>query len=445
MNRGPYVEVNMSEYLKKAVKTAATDDTETRSVVEAMLDDVRHRRESAAREYAAKLDRWDKDVVVPTEQVRERIKEIPQSVRDDFQFARDQVFGFAVKQRESMHEFSTELFPGVRLGQKLIPCGCAGCYVPGGRFAHAASAIMSIATAKAAGVPYVVACSPARDDRGINPYVLYAMSICSPDVILTLGGVQAIAAMAFGLFTGKPADIIVGPGNRYVAEAKRLLYGEVGIDVFAGPSESLVLADAQADPRIIAVDLMSQAEHGYDSPVCLVTDSRSLASAVLELMPVVIAELPEPQVAKSCWDNYGEVILCRDRNEMAEVADELAMEHVQVMAGDPEWWLGRLRNYGSLFLGEGSTVSYGDKTSGPNHILPTKRAARYSGGLSVGKFIKTVTYQEVSPAANRRIGAVASRISRLEGMEGHARAADIRLRKYFSEEKFDFNVYRPRP
>jgi sulfopropanediol 3-dehydrogenase len=229
-----------------------------------------------------------------------------------------------------------------------------------------------------------------------------------------------------------------------VAEAKRLLYGEVGIDVFAGPSESLVLADAQADPHIIAVDLMSQAEHGYDSPVCLVTDSRPLASAVLELMPAVIAELPEPQVAKSCWDNYGEVILCRDRNEMAEVADELSMEHVQVMAGDPEWWLGRLRNYGSLFLGEGSTVSYGDKTSGPNHILPTKRAARYSGGLSVGKFIKTVTYQEVSPAANRRIGAVASRISRLEGMEGHARAADIRLWKYFPEEKFDFKVYRPR-
>lgn len=433
----------MSEYLKKAIKTVMADDTETRSVVETMLNDIRLRGERAVREYASKFDHWDKDLIVPPELVKERTKEIPQSVRDDFQFARDQVYGFAVKQRESMHEFSTELFPGVRLGQKLIPCECAGCYVPGGRFAHAASAIMSIATAKAAGVPHVVACSPARDNKGINPYVLYAMSICNPDVILTLGGVQAIATLAFGLFSGKPADIIVGPGNRYVAEAKRLLYGEVGIDVFAGPSESLVLADAQADPYIIAIDLMSQAEHGFDSPVCLVTDSRSLAKSVLELMPVVIAELPDPQVAKSCWDNYGEVILCRDRNEMAKIADDLAMEHVQVMAVDLEWWLGRLRNYGSLFLGEGSTVSYGDKTSGPNHILPTKRAARYSGGLSVGKFIKTVTYQEVSPAANLRIGAVASRISRLEGMEGHARAADIRLQKYFPGEKFDFYIYRP--
>jgi sulfopropanediol 3-dehydrogenase len=434
----------MSIYLKKAVKTAQTEDRETRAIAAAMLQEIRECGEAAVRKYAADLDHWTQDLRVTEEEVARRIRDIPQTVKDDFDFARDQVFNFAIQQRESLREFSVELFPGVRLGQKLIPCRCAGCYVPGGRFAHAASAIMSIATARAAGVSQVVACSPARDAQGINPYVLYAMSICRPDVILTLGGVQAIATLAYGLFTGMPADIIVGPGNRFVAEAKRLLYGEVGIDVFAGPSESLILADRQADPLIVAVDLMSQAEHGFDSPVWLVTDSRELAEAVIGWMPRLIRDLPDPKVTASCWEDYGEVILCRDREEMAAVADNLAVEHVQVQTADTDWWLERLKNYGSLFLGEGSTVTYGDKTAGTNHILPTKRAARYSGGLSVGKFIKTVTYQEVSRSANRRIGAVASRISRLEGMEGHARAADVRLRKYFPDEDFGFEVYRPR-
>jgi sulfopropanediol 3-dehydrogenase len=434
----------MCLYLKKATQTSQTEDQQTRSIVESMLKSIRDRKEVAVMEYAANLDHWTGALVVSAAEIKDRTKDISQSAKDDFNFAHDQVFNFAIKQRESMHEFSIELYPGVRLGQKLIPCGCAGCYVPGGRFAHAASAIMSIATAKAAGVPFIVACSPARDKQGINPYVLYAMSICKPDIILTIGGVQAIATMAYGLFTGKRADIIVGPGNRFVAEAKRLLYGEVGIDVFAGPSESLILADAQADPLVVAVDLMSQAEHGFDSPVFLVTDSRELGDSVIQLMPSVIQELPDPRVAESCWQNYGEVILCQDREEMAKVADELAIEHVQVMAEDSSWWLNRLKNYGSLFLGEGSTVTYGDKTSGTNHILPTKRAARYSGGLSVGKFIKTVTFQEVSREANRKIGAVASRISRLEGMEGHARAADIRLSKYFPAEDFGFDVYRRR-
>lgn len=299
---------------------------------------------------------------------------------------------------------------------------------------------MSVATAKAAGVPYIVACTPPRGDS-INPTVAYALSISGADVIMAMGGVQAVGTMVFGLFTGKPADIIVGPGNAFVAEAKRMLYGEVGIDVFAGPTESLIIADETAEPMIVAVDLVSQCEHGYDSPVWLLTDSSALGEKVIEIMPKVIADLPNPEVAASSWENYGEVVLCEDREALARVNDEYAAEHVQVIAEDLDWYLANLKNYGSLFLGEGCTVSYGDKTSGTNHILPTKKAARYSGGLNVGKFIKTLTYQKLTKEANRTIGAVASRISRYEGMEGHARAADIRLRKYFPDEKFDFEIY----
>jgi sulfopropanediol 3-dehydrogenase len=300
---------------------------------------------------------------------------------------------------------------------------------------------MSVATSKAAGVPFVVACSPPRGDS-INPAVAYALTLAKADAIMAIGGVQAIATMAFGLFTGKPADIIVGPGNALVAEAKRLLFGEIGIDVFAGPTESMIIADKTADPMIVAVDLVSQAEHGVDSPVWLVTDSKKLAEKVIEIMPKVIIDLPHPEVALSAWNDYGEVILCQDRNEMAEVSDEYAAEHVQIIAEDLDWYLQQLENYGSLFLGEACTVAYGDKVSGTNHILPTKKAGRYSGGLNVGKFIKTLTYQRLTPDANRKIAAVASRISRVEGMEGHARSADIRLRKYFPDEEFAFEVYR---
>lgn len=289
-------------------------------------------------------------------------------------------------------------------------------------------------------MPYIVACTPPRGDS-INPTVAYALSISGADVIMAMGGVQAVGTMVFGLFTGKPADIIVGPGNAFVAEAKRMLYGEVGIDVFAGPTESLIIADETAEPMIVAVDLVSQCEHGYDSPVWLLTDSSALGEKVIEIMPKVIADLPNPEVAASSWENYGEVVLCEDREALARVNDEYAAEHVQVIAEDLDWYLANLKNYGSLFLGEGCTVSYGDKTSGTNHILPTKKAARYSGGLNVGKFIKTLTYQKLTKEANRTIGAVASRISRYEGMEGHARAADIRLRKYFPDEKFDFEIY----
>nr|MBL0716391.1 histidinol dehydrogenase [Desulfobacterales bacterium] len=270
---------------------------------------------------------------------------------------------------------------------------------------------------------------------------LDALSLAKAYVIMSIGGVQAIGTMAYGLFTGKPADIIVGPGNAFVAEAKRMLFGEIGIDVFAGPTESLVIADDSADPMIVAVDLVSQAEHGYDSPVWLVTDSEKLASKILEIVPKVINDLPAPEVATASWRDYGEVVLCENRGEMVRVSDDYAAEHVQVMAKNLDWWLDQLSNYGSLFLGEACTVAYGDKTSGTNHILPTKKAARYSGGLNVAKFIKTLTYQKLSREANRKIGAVTSRISRTEGMEGHARSADIRLKKYFPEEEFDFDVY----
>jgi sulfopropanediol 3-dehydrogenase len=431
----------MSVYLKKASKAATTGQERIRNTVGEILDSIRNRGETAVREYAVKFDNWKRDFILTEDEIQQLITSVPQQVKDDIDFAYDQVYGFALKQRKSLLEFEAELYPGVILGQRLVPCKCAGCYVPGGRFAHAASAIMSVATSKAAGVPFVVACSPPRGDN-INPAVAYALTLAKADAILAIGGVQAIATMAFGLFTGKPADIIVGPGNALVAEAKRLLYGEIGIDVFAGPTESMIMADKTADPMIVAVDLVSQAEHGVDSPVWLVTDSKKLAEKVIEIMPKVIIDLPHPEVALSAWNDYGEVILCRDRNEMVEVSDEYAAEHVQIIAEDLDWYLQQLENYGSLFLGEACTVAYGDKVSGTNHILPTKKAGRYSGGLNVGKFIKTLTYQRLTSDANRKIAAVASRISRVEGMEGHARSADIRLRKYFPDKKFDFEVYR---
>jgi sulfopropanediol 3-dehydrogenase len=430
----------MATHLKTANRKIEETESNTRDIVKGILNRIRSRGEPAVRELAVKFDNWTRDFILSKEEIQALIDRVPQTAKDDIRFAYDQVYGFAVEQRESMKAFETELWPGVTLGQRLVPCRCAGCYIPGGRFAHAASAIMSVATAKAAGVPSVVACTPPRGDS-IDSTVAFALSLCGADVIMALGGVQAIGTMAFGLFTGRPADIIVGPGNAYVAEAKRELFGEIGIDVLAGPTESLIIADRTADPMIVAVDLVSQCEHGYDSPVWLLTDSKILGQKVIEIMPKVIADLLNSGVAASSWHDYGEVVLCKDREELAEINDAYAAEHVQVIAEDLDWYLENLHNYGSLFLGEGCTVSYGDKTSGTNHILPTKKAARYTGGLNVGKFIKTLTYQKLTKEANRTIGAVASRISRYEGMEGHARAADIRLRKYFPDETFDFEVY----
>ncbi|GAB6143308.1 histidinol dehydrogenase [Desulfocicer niacini] len=367
---------------------------------------------------------------------------MPESVKKDIRFAHAQVSGFAKAQRQSIAEFEHETLSGVRLGQKIIPMEVAGCYVPGGRFAHACSAIMSVATAKAAGVKTVIACSPLRGDS-IAPAVVYALEVAGADIILEMGGVQAVAIMAFGLFTGKPANILVGPGNAYVAEAKAILSstGKCTIDVFAGPTESAIIADATADPMTVAVDLVSQAEHGYDSPVWLFTDDKALGEKVLEIIPRVIADLPDPQVVQSSWENYGEIILCKNRQKLCRVNDDYAAEHVQVMADDLDWWLAKLRAYGSLLLGEGSTVPHGDKCSGTNHILPTKKAGYYSGGLNVHKFLKIYTWQEISKDANRVISGSASRLSRVEGMEGHARACDWWLRKYFPQENWNFEVY----
>jgi sulfopropanediol 3-dehydrogenase len=428
------------QYLKKAAKTPETDEGTTRQIVMEMLRSIKESGEKAVRDYAAKLDGWTGDIIVTQDEIDQAAASLNEQTREDIKFAQEQVYTFAVKQRESMKEFQTELHPGVIAGQRLIPVNVAGCYVPGGRFAHAASAIMSIATARAAGVPFIVACSPPHQGGGIHPSILYAMSVCKPDVIMTLGGVQGVAAMAYGIFTGRPADILVGPGNKYVAEAKRILYGEVGIDVFAGPSEVLVIADETADPEIVAIDLVGQAEHGFDSPAILVTTSKDLAEKVMKRVPELAAALPEPAVTQSSWANYGEAVLVSTREQAVEISDNYAPEHLEVHAADLDWWLANLTNYGSLFLGEETTVAYGDKTSGPNHILPTKKAARYSGGLSAGKFIKTVTWQRLTKEANRQIGAVSSRISRLEGMEAHARSCDARLDKYFPGEQFDKGV-----
>jgi sulfopropanediol 3-dehydrogenase len=427
------------QYLKRAAKSPESETATARAVVEEMLAEIARKGEQAVRDYAAKLDRWTGPIVMTDEEIGRRVREIPASVKRDIEFATERVRRFARAQRESIREFATEIEPGLTAGQRLIPVNVAGCYVPTGRYAHIASAYMAIATAKAAGVPFVVASSTPYREEGIHPHVLYAMRVAGADAILTLGGVQAIAAMAYGLFTGKPADIIVGPGNKFVAEAKRMLFGRVGIDVFAGPSEVAVIADDSADASIVASDLVGQAEHGHESPAWLMTTSRALADNAMRLVPELIARLPATaqDAAGAAWRDYGEVVLADTREEIAGVSDRYAPEHLEVHAKDLDWWLARLTCYGSLFLGEETTVAFGDKTSGPNHILPTKGAARYSGGLSVHKFLKTVTWQRMTREANREIAQVTARISRLEGMEAHARTADDRLAKYFPDERFE--------
>lgn len=427
------------EHLKKAARTPESETAVARKVVEAMLAEIERRGEAAVREYAAKLDRWTSEIVVTPEEIERRTRALAPGVKRDIEFATEQVRRFALAQRESLHEFSTEVHPGLVAGQRLIPVNVAGCYVPAGRYAHIASAYMAIATAKAAGVPTVIACSTPFRGEGIHPQILYAMKVAGADLIMTLGGVQAIATLAYGLFSGKPADIVVGPGNKFVAEAKRMLFGKVGIDVFAGPTEIALIADDSADPAIVASDLVGQAEHGHESPAWLITTSRALAEEVMRRVPPLIERLPPTarEAAGAAWRDYGEVVLCSTREEAAQVSDRYAAEHLEVHARELDWWLARLTCYGSLFLGEETTVAYGDKASGPNHILPTKGAARYSGGLSVHKFIKAVTWQRMTREANREIAQVTARISRLEGMEAHARTADDRLAKYFPGENFD--------
>jgi len=428
-----------TNYLKKASKTPETETSNAQQVVVEMLANIEKNGESAVREYAKSLDKWTGDIVLTQDQINKIISEVPSLVKQDIDFAVKQVYDFAIAQKESIHNFSTELYPGVLAGQKVIPVNVVGCYAPSGRYAHIASAYMTVATAKAAGVKNIIACSSPFRGGGIHPYVLYAFKAAGADVIMTLGGVQAIASLALGLFTGKPADVVVGPGNKFVAEAKRTLFGKVGIDVFAGPSEIGIIADETADPHIVASDLVGQAEHGHESPAWLFTSSKELASQVAQLVPEMIDHLPPTakDAAACAWRDYGEIILCDSREEIVKISDQYASEHLEIHAKDLDWWLDHLTCYGSLFLGEETTVAFGDKTSGPNHVLPTKGAARYSGGLSVHKFMKTLTWQKMTKEASKQMAVVTARISRLEGMEAHARTADDRLDKYFPAESFD--------
>ncbi|MDX8346363.1 histidinol dehydrogenase [Cognatiyoonia sp. IB215446] len=430
------------EYLKRATLTAQSDATDVHDIVSGILADIESGGDDAARKYAAKFDKYEGNIILTKEEIAAAADLVPEKLKADIQFAHDNVRRFAEAQKATVSNVEVEIVPGMIAGQKAIPVDAAGCYVPGGRYSHIASAIMTVTTAKVAGCRHITAASPPRPDVGVAPAVVYAAHVCGADTIMAMGGVQGVAAMTFGLFGLPKANILVGPGNQFVAEAKRILFGRVGIDMIAGPTDSLILADGMADPMIVAVDLVSQAEHGYNSPVWLVTDSRDLAEEVMELVPTLIDDLPElnRENAKAAWRDYAEVILCADREEMAATSDDYAPEHLTVQAEDLDWWLERLSCYGSLFLGEETTVSYGDKASGTNHVLPTSGAASYTGGLSVHKYMKIVTWQRATRDGSKRVALATARISRLEGMEGHARAADVRLAKYFPGENFDLSA-----
>ncbi|MFP3921459.1 MAG: histidinol dehydrogenase [Dichotomicrobium sp.] len=429
-------------YLKKAAKTATSDSGQVRETVQTILDEIEAGGEDAARAYAAKFDKYDGNIVLTRDEIEAAAARVPDKLKEDIRFAHDNIKRFAEAQKESIGDVEIELRPGLIAGQKAIPCNTAGCYVPGGRYAHIASALMTVTTAQVAGCPNIAVCSPPRPKQGIHPAIVYTADLCGADTILALGGVQGVAAMAFGLFGLAKANILVGPGNQFVAEAKRILFGRVGIDMIAGPTDSLIIADDTADAEIVAADLVGQAEHGYNSPVWLVTDNRALAEAVMARVPELIADLPEMNAgnAEAAWRDYAEVILCGDREEMARVSDDTAPEHLTVMARDLDWWLERLTCYGSLFLGEETTVAFGDKASGPNHVLPTSGAARYTGGLSVHKYMKLVTWQRATRDGARPVAEATARISRLEGMEAHARTADIRLAKWFPGMHFDLSA-----
>ena len=421
------------KYLKKSPKTSSTDDTKTREIVQGLLNDLEKSREEGCKDLTKKFDKYEGEIVVSKDKIDEITKSLDRKTKDDIKFSYDRVRKFAEAQLKNYgQDFEVELSKGLYAGQRLIPVNTAGCYIPGGRYAHIASAVMSVTTAKVAGVKNIIACSPPKADVGAHPAIIYTANLCGADVILNLGGVPAIAAMTYGMFGNQPADILVGPGNQFVAEAKRILFGKVGIDLFAGPTEIAVIADETADPEIVAFDLVGQAEHGYNSPAWLFTTSQKLADEVMKRVPELIADLPEiPRTSsEAAWRDYGEVILCDTDEEMASISDEYAPEHLEVQTKRDKWFHDRLKNYGSLFIGEETTVAYGDKCSGTNHILPTKGAGKYTGGLFVGKFIKTLSFQRMTKESTKEVGAAAARISRYEGMEAHARTGDVRLRKY---------------
>lgn len=429
-------------YLKKAQLTPKSNASEVHETVKNILTDIEAGGDEKAKEYASKFDQYQGNIILTDEEIEAASELVPAKLKKDIEFAHDNVRRFAEKQKETLKNTEIEIHPGFVTGQKVIPVDAAGCYVPGGRYSHIASAIMTVTTAKVAGCKFITACSPPKPNVGVAPAIVYAAHICGANKIMAMGGVQGVASMTYGLFGLPQANILVGPGNQFVAEAKRILFGRVGIDMIAGPTDSLILADETADPFIVATDLVSQAEHGYNSPVWLVTDNETLANNVMNLVPKLIDDLPETnrENATAAWRDYAEVIVCENREEMAACSDEYAPEHLTVQADDLDWWLERLTCYGSLFLGEETTVSYGDKAAGTNHVLPTSRAANYTGGLSVHKYMKIVTYQRATREGSKSIAEATARISRLEGMEGHARAADVRLAKFFPNEEFDLTA-----
>jgi sulfopropanediol 3-dehydrogenase len=405
-------------------------DQLVRESVTDIIAAVRERGDAAVRELSDRFDHWSPPQFrLDADQIESIVAGLPPRVREDITYAQAQIRRFAEAQRQSIRDFEVETLPGVRLGQRHIPIAAAGCYVPGGRYAMVASAHMSVLTAKVAGVPRVVAMTPPL--HGAAPAAtIAAMALAGADEIYVLGGVHGVAAMALCTATISPVDFIAGPGNAYVAEAKRQLFGHVGIDLFAGPTEILIIADATADAELIACDLLGQAEHGPTSPAILITTSESLGRAVIAEVDRQLLTLPTAEVAGQAWRDYGEVRLVADLEEAAHEADLIASEHVEILTSEPRYFLERLQNYGALFLGAGTTVAYGDKVIGTNHILPTRGAARYTGGLWVGKYLKTVTYQECSEEASAQLGAVVSRLCELEGFAGHKATADLRVRRF---------------
>ncbi len=406
------------------------EDDAVAKVVDEIVSAVAADGDEAVRRFSARLDTWEPaSFRLTADEIAASMELVPARVLDDIRFSQEQVRSFARAQRETMVDLEVETLPGVRLGHRHIPLRSVGAYVPGGRYPMVASAHMSIVTAKVAGVERVAACTPPLDGR-VPHATVAAMHLAGADEIYILGGVQALAALALGTETIDPVDFLVGPGNAYVVEAKRRLYGKVGIDLVAGPTEILVVADESADPRIVAADLLGQAEHGPASPAVLVTTSLALAEETLRQVAAQLEDLPTAEIAARAWEDYGEVVLVASDDEALEVADDYAFEHVEIQTADPRWYLERLRNYGALFLGEATTVAYGDKTIGTNHILPTGGGARYTGGLWVGKFLKTVTFQECDESASAMIGEICARECRIENFEGHARSCDLRVEKY---------------
>ena len=423
----------MSVVLKKAVEAreALASRTDIQETVAGVIADVRERGDEAVRDYSEKFDNWSPDRFRLDDAEIERIvAQVPEQVLTDIRTVQANVRAFAQHQRDSLHDFEVETMPGVYLGQKNIPVQAAGAYVPGGRYPLLASAHMTVVTAKVAGVENIITCTPPI--RGEIPAAtIAAMHLAGADEIYLLGGVQAVAAMAIGTETIRSVDILAGPGNAYVAEAKRQLFGEVGIDLLAGPTEVLIVADGSADAFIVAVDLLSQAEHGPDSPAVLITTSESLGREVIAHIEQLLPDMPTADFAAPAWRDHGQVLVVQDLDAAYRLADELASEHVQIFTDNPREALVKMRNYGALFLGEGTCVSYGDKVIGTNHTLPTRRSARYTGGLWVGKYLKTVTYQEITePASSAALGELCGRASRVELFEGHARSGDVRAAKF---------------